>query len=71
MVGISKRELLQEVLPIFGQFSSSPRPKRHVLIYPSFPCFLSVPILARGRALAGMAQEWQILLARIESERDV
>ncbi|KAG8844669.1 HIR complex subunit [Serendipita sp. 411] len=29
-----------------------------------------LPILARGRALSKMATDWQVLLARIDSERE-
>lgn len=42
ILGLNKRDLLQEALPI----------------------------LARGRALSRMAQDWQVLLARIETERN-
>lgn len=30
-----------------------------------------LPVLARGRSLTKMAQDWQVLLARIDSERDM
>ena len=57
ILGLNKRDLLQEALPILGEC---------ILVVVA----LSHHFLARGRALSRMAQDWQVLLTRIETERN-